>query len=358
MQFCETDPAGDMNHLTGRPQRRRTYFEVVARQRRAGAVAVWAHPTSWWRHDGAFVTNIAAEMMTHLHADGFLDGMVVQGYDACHRSYQALWFDLLDRGACVPGFAELDACFDQVPIAAKGCFLNQVPCHRKPSTVESLAREVRAGRHFVSSGPHLVLQVDGESALSRVELVGPGGDVLAVATDFTGGELQFDATGSAGGGYLLARAFGAHDSPSEPRQQKIRHCALTNPVYLDTAATPRVTPVETRLIVTVDPTGPAWRVPFRVVTAAGGPLEAGVLGDRRLDLRVPAYARLELNPPGAELRDFPLAMANAPVRAHIDYLADGRFLEDRPECACGEVPVEAFRFQAVRDALASMTLKL
>lgn len=384
VQFCETDPVQDWNRLTGRPHSRRTYLEVVARQRRAGAIAIWAHPTSWWRHDGAFVTNIAAELVTHLHADGFLDGMVVQGYDACHRAYQELWFDLLDRGACVPGFAELDACFDKASIAAQGCLLNQVPRRESPPTVEGLVRETRAGRHFISSGPHLVLQVDGqpmgshvasgagqghravvqawpapgEPALSRVELIGPGGKVLAFATDFTGGEIRFDVAGVAGGGYVLARAFGAHDSPSEPRQQAIRHCALTNPVYLDTPLTPRLAPVETRLTLAVDPAGPAWRNPFRILTAAGEPLETGVLCETRLDLCVPAHARLELKPAGGALRDLSIAMANAPLRRHIDYLANGLFLEDRPGCACGEVPVEAFRFEAVREALGAVTLSI
>lgn len=383
-QFCEMDPVEDLNRMTGRPHRRRTYLEVVARQRRAGALGIWAHPTSWWRHDKAFVTNIAAELITHLHADGFLDGMVVQGYDACHRAYQALWFDLLDRGACVPGFAELDACFDKMAIAETGCFLNQVPSRESLPTVAGLLREMRAGRHFVSSGPHLVLSVDGqpmgshlasgagqghravveawpapgEPALSRVELVGPGGKVLAFVTDFTGGKISFDVTGSAGGGYVLARAFGAYDASSEPRQQAIRHCALTNPVYLDTALTPRIAPVETRLALTVDPSGPAWRAPFRVLTAAGEPLETGVLCEKRLDLRVPAHARLELSPPGGEIRDISVAMANAPLRAHIDYLADGQFLKDWPECACGDVPVEAFRFESVRAALGEVTLSL
>lgn len=384
VQFCDTDPATDLNALTGRPHRRRAYMEVVARQRRAGALAVWAHPTSWWRQDGAFVTNIAAEMVTHLHADGFLDGMVVQGYDACHRAYQALWFDLLDRGAAVPGFAELDACFDSLPIAAKGCFLNYVPCETTPPDLAQASAAMAAGRHFMSSGPHLTLTVDGqpsgsrirsgagerhrvvvtawpaadESALAAVELLGPTGAVLATVPDFPGGSIEIDLTGGPRGGYVVARAFGQHDAPAVPRQQRIRHCALTNPVYLDTPATPKLVPVETRVALSVDPAGRAWNRPFRVLAADGEQMEQGVLRQRELVLRLPASARLELEMADGTRRDIPLAMANSRLRGHIDYLADGAFLEDWPSSASGDVPVAAFRFDAVREALREMALAL
>lgn len=383
VQFWDGDPCEDRNALTGGCHRRRSYMEVVALQRRAGAIGIWAHPTSWWSQYGQFVTNIAAEMVTHLHADGFLDGMVVQGYDACHRAYQALWFDLLDHGACVPGFAELDACFDQLPIAQKGCFLNVLPSATRTPSIESIVRECRAARHFVSSGPHLVLTLDGqpmgahvasgadrthrasltawpapgEQSLSRVELLGPGGKALAVVEGFTGGVLEFDVSGAACGGYVVGRAFGEHDRPTEPRQQKIRHCALTNPVYLDSATTGRLTPVTTRLTVSAAVDAAENGAPFRVLSAAGETLDAGVLrASSELRLSVPASARLELARTDGTLRDIPLAMANPRLRAHVDYLADGLFLKDSPGCASGDVPVAAFRYEAVREALQDLTL--
>jgi hypothetical protein len=34
------------------------------------------------------------------------------------------------------------------------------------------------------------------------------------------------------------------------------------------------------------------------------------------------------------------------------------FLQDWPSCSSGDVPVEAFRFEAVREALAETTLAL
>jgi len=49
-------------------------------------------------------------------------------------------------------------------------------------------------------------------------------------------------------------------------------------------------------------------------------------------------------------------MANLAARAHIDHLADGHFRDDDPSLEPGEVPVRAFRFDAMREALARQTL--
>jgi mRNA-degrading endonuclease toxin of MazEF toxin-antitoxin module len=182
--------------------------------------------------------------------------------------------------------------------------------------------------------------------------------VLACAERFAGGTLEFDVAGDAGGGYVLGRAFGEHDSPSESRQQKIRHCALTNPVYVDTAQTTRLAAAATRLVVVAGAGSQARGASFRVLSAGGESLETGALRAERTELRVPASARLELAMPDGRLRDIPVAMANARLRAHIEYLAEGLFLQDWPSCSSGDVPVEAFRFEAVREALAETTLAL
>src|SRR3954469_15179981 len=83
--YWDGDPEREINPLTGAPHRRRPYLEVVAAQRARGALAVWAHPTSWWTHEDRFITNIAAEAPLHLLADGRLDGFAVMGYDPFHR---------------------------------------------------------------------------------------------------------------------------------------------------------------------------------------------------------------------------------------------------------------------------------
>ncbi len=383
-QFWDGDPCEDPNVLTGGCHLRRSYAEVVAEQRNADALAIWAHPTSWWTHQSAFVTNIAAELILHLHADGFLDGMVVQGYDACHRAYQDLWFDLLDRGTCVPGYAELDACYDKLPIAEAGTFLNYAPTSTSSTTVTTLTNALRAARHYISSGPHLVMTVDDlpmgshlasgagsthkvvltawpaprEKLLSRVELLGRGGKVLAHVNGFAGGTLEFDVVGDEDGGYLVGRTFGEHDSPSGQAQQKIRHCALTNPIYLDSLLTHKHQPIKTELTVEIATNSPAVGAAFSLLSAGGDLLQKGVFKNRETCFTVNPCSRLKVDYRDGRIRDIPIAMANAEVRKHINYLADGDFLKDWQGLKPGEVPVPAFRFDEMRKALESQRLVL
>ena len=376
--FWDGEHTDDFNAVTGLPHRRRGYMEVVAQQRAAGALAIWAHPTSWWRDEaGGFVTNIAADMVPQLHADGRLDGMTVQGYDAFHRGYQALWFHLLDFGFQIPGYSEMDVLTDGELDALRHVLLNAIPAQREAGQgVDALIPPLRAARHAMSSGPFLSLTVDGhptgdalegrafkavvaaypapgEASLGHVQLLGRGGEVLADVKNFTGGLLEFGVE-TAGRGYLVARAVGEYDTLDAP-QKRIAHCALTNPVYLNPW---HITPLATRLIL------PAPRSPghdgatFRVLTAAGEPLECGTLSHAEIQLDVPASARLEVACADGRLRDIPLSMANPSVRRHMDYLADGLFLNDHPNLSPGEVPLEAFRCEAIRDAMQELRLTL
>ncbi len=262
----DDDTAG-RNALTGDYQRRRTYSAIVAEQRSFGALAIWAHPTSWWTTDGKnkgpFVTNIATDMVPQLMRDGYLDGLTVQGYDAYHPDYQNLWFALLDLGYRVPGFSELDLSPSH-GIGDKGSTLfNWIPYVKRPLTIDVIKSEFRAAHHTMSSGPALLMKVDGslqgtelesgegkvhkvevfawpakgEKALSRVQLLGRGGRIIAEKTDFAGGCIRWTVTGDAAGGYLVARVFGENDGDyMTKRQQVVKHCAITNPVWLRTDA--------------------------------------------------------------------------------------------------------------------------
>ncbi len=261
------DAIAERNALTGDYQRRRTYAKVVAEQRAHGALAIWAHPTSWWTKDGTnkgpFVTNIATDMIPQLMRDGFLDGMTVQGYDKYHRDYQNLWFALLDLGYRVPGFSELDISPAHGLDTKDSMLFNWIPFKERPLTLATITEELRAAHHTMSSGPKLVLSVDGtlqggdlesgadrvhtvevcawpaedETALSRVQLIGRGGRVLAEKCNFSGGRITWKLTGDDAGGYLVARAFGQHDGDYETkRQQEVKQCAITNPVWLRTDA--------------------------------------------------------------------------------------------------------------------------
>ncbi len=253
------------NKLTGDYHKRRTYCEVIKEQRDHGALAIWAHPTSWWTEDGKnkgpFVTNIATEMIPQLMRDGYLDGMTVMGYDAYHEDYENLWFALLDLGYRVPGFAELDISPAHNIETDDTMLLNWIPNPKRPLTLDYMKQEFRAAHHTMSSGPRLYMKVDGqlqgaeletgkgkihtvevfawpqesEKELSRVQLLGRKGEIIAEKKHFKGGRIVWQVEGDAHGGYLVARVFGQKDGDyNEKPQQQVFQCALTNPVWLRT----------------------------------------------------------------------------------------------------------------------------
>lgn len=306
------DPSLDRNALTGKAHYRRPYSEVVAEQRARGALAVWAHPTSWWLNpDGAFITNIAADMPAQLFLDGGLDGMTVMGYDAFHRHYQELWFAILDMGYRVPGLAEQDCSPAHSILGNKSAsILNYIPdCDHAP-TVEEFKDAVRGFRTTMSSGPDLRLvsvrakdgfvharclcaPAPGESRLSKVEIVGRGGRVRATLEKAECGEAEFAFPLERGDTWFVARCFGEHlGEYARLPQQAVRIFAITNPIWLDSAPPP--------------PAPVPAAMPY---------------------------------------------MENPKVRELMDYLAEGRFRADWPGLQPGEVPAAAFRLDEFQSAL-------
>jgi len=374
--FNEADTAAELNPLTGQPHRRRAYLEIVHEQRRHGALAIWAHPTSWWRHDGRFITNIAAELPLHLHADGCVDGVAIMGYDACHRAYQELWFALLDTGAVVPGFAETDACFDEGKRRADETLLaTRLPLGDDASLPRIIAC-ARRGLAYASSGPHLALTLDGvsmggtvstrlglahrlrleawpapgEACLSRIELIGRGGRVLAALTGFAGGVIDLGLDGADQHGWILARAWGEHDDPADPDQKAVRSFAITNPVYLAHGSPFSQVRTSYRLRVRE---GSAWAGgEVRFTDPAGleldrAPLRAGATVTSTL----PGNARAVLTSGGREHAFF-ISSEDRQVQMLTRQLWAGEFLNGRPELRPGEVPAGAFRIGDMRQALA------
>ena len=378
IQYYEGDAEVELNALTGAPHRRRPYLEIVATQRAAGALGVWAHPTSWWTDaQGGFVTNIAAELPLHLLADGTVDGMAVMGYDACHRGYQGLWCHLLDHGYRVPGFAETDTCFDRANLLDDArALVNFFPL-AADAGLPQIQAAARRGNGYMGTGGLLTVSVDGvgmggavrtargrvhratvwawprpgQEAFARLEVLGRGGAVRVAVDGFRGGALELAWHGDGRADYLLARAFGAGEDPAAP-QKRIRDFLLSNPVYLHAAGGPPP-PVTTALTLTVRADSPwaggvAW-----LETAGGEPLEAWGLTGGPHRQRVPANARLRLQRAGRADRVLYPAMESRAVQAHLRYLHDGEFRRDCAGLAPGAVPPECFRLAQMAAALAT-----
>lgn len=137
--------------------------EVVPRLRQAkDAIAVHAHPTSWWWQgtpNTQFITNISADLIPDLLSGGLWDGLVVMGYDHDHYFYQNLWFWILNMGYRITPFAELDGGLPTWEPNYYGAMRTYFHLNG-PFSVPALIKAAREGHTFVTSGPILFANVD------------------------------------------------------------------------------------------------------------------------------------------------------------------------------------------------------
>jgi hypothetical protein len=139
------------------PEYRISYpYEALGRERGRNSVAVAAHPTSWWYHNGEFISNIAATLGFEILA-GSIDAMVIMGYDSDRIPYQQLWYDALNNGYFIPGVAETDHTFDTTLMKH---LKFKTYTHADDFSIDSLCTSVKAGRNLVSSGPIILLKVN------------------------------------------------------------------------------------------------------------------------------------------------------------------------------------------------------
>lgn len=128
--------------------------QAIRAQVAMGALPVYAHPTSWWWQDGQHITNIASTLVPDILTGQAAGCLVVMGYEANHRHYQELWFNLLNRGYFLTGVAETDACLDQTPFE-RAVFHNQTSVTN--FSTRGIQDEVIAGRNVMTTGPDLRL---------------------------------------------------------------------------------------------------------------------------------------------------------------------------------------------------------
>lgn len=375
IKYYEKDPSIEINKITGEPQTRRNLFEIMAVQRKAGAIGVFAHPTRWWVSEGKFASNIAAMSGLFLIAEGYLDGMAVMGDRVYNKSYEDLWFSYLDRGGKVPGFAETDFFLNQANQHNQlDTFRNYPHIGNRSLTAQTIRDVARTGEVFFSNGGFLNVSVDGvpmgsvvrtgpekrhglrvevypgpNSRLGRIEIVGKHGAVLVTKDNFSGGVLEYEIPGRDEPDYVVVRAFGSGDDPDHHPDQ-VRYLAVSNPVYLwPSGFHPK--PVQTSCTIHVD-SGSKWIGGSLEFQTADGqrirrdPIHAGIIS-----ASVPADSRVVLSKHGLPSRMFYIAMENGDVEKDISYLSSGEFRKDYPGLAQSVVPPEAFRLKPLRRAL-------
>jgi hypothetical protein len=363
------------------PYERRPYRQIVAVQRTYGALGCWAHPTSWWRGDnGQFITNIASEMPAHLIADGFIDGLVIMGYQAYRPQYLALWFDLLDRGYRVPGVAEMDCSLSSEELwQRQRALLNIVHSTKSLRYATDVTAAFRSGRITASSGPLLELTVDDvatgaiaktgkhfthrvciavdaaceQDELSEVELLGRGGKVLWSGQQATPGCIHLLAQGIDQDSYLVAQV-----RVHSPHQGKdYQRFAITNPVYLHPPGHQFPAPAQTRLNFHCD-THSRWQGGyFQGETAQGEVLVRHRIGHQSLSEYLPASGRFTLIEAGGERATYYLININQRLQEQQRYLYRGGFLQDFPSSAPGEVPVAAWHFPAFEESMQEVNVQ-
>jgi hypothetical protein len=382
IKYFENDPSVEVNPLTGEPHTRRNLFEIMAIQRKAGALGIFAHPTRWWVSDGKFITNIAAMAGLFLTADGYIDGMAVMGDRVYNKPYQDLWFSFLDTGAKAPGFAETDFFLNKANQHSElDTFRNYPHIGDRRLTEQAIRDVARTGEVFFGNGGFLDISVDGvpmgsvcrtasgkrhklrievyppaEAKLGRIEIIGKHGTVIASKDNFPGGVLEYELPGRNDADYVVVRAFGAGDDPSHDPDH-VRNLVVSNPVYLWPQGF-QVKAARTACTFRIDAKS-KWN---------GGSLEFQTT-DGRLIRRerinpgvitgvVPANARILLSKEGLKPRMFYIAMENPEVEKNLSYLTYGEFRKDYPNLKKGMVPPQAFHLADLRRALSSIDYEL
>ncbi len=134
-------------------------YEAIKNERDENSITFSAHPTSWWWHsNGEFITNIATTLGFEILA-GTIDAMVIMGYRSDHTHYQQLWYDALNNGYFLPGIAETDIAFDGV---TEDKIQFKTYAYLDEFSINDLCDAIRKGRCMVSSGPLLLMKVNGQ----------------------------------------------------------------------------------------------------------------------------------------------------------------------------------------------------
>ena len=375
IKYYESDPSVEINSLTGQPHTRRNLFEIMAIQRKAGAIGIFAHPTRWWMSNDKFNTNIAAMSGLFLMVDGYLDGLAVMGDRVYNKSYQDLWFSYLDTGGKVPGFAETDFFLNKATEHTElDTFRNYPHIGKRPLTAQNIRDVARSGEVFLSNGGFLNVSVDGvpmgsvvrtasamhhklrievyparNSRLGRIEIIGKHGNVLTTKENFPGGVLEYEIPGHDNTDYVVVRAFGSGDDPVHDPDH-VQYLAVSNPVYLWPQGF-HLEPARTTCTLYVAADSKWNRGMLEFQTTDGQPIRREPIRAGVISASVPANSRVVLSKKGLQSRMFYIAMENAAVEKDISYLTDGNFRKDYPNLSQGVVPPQAFHLQSLRQDL-------
>ncbi|MDE3180487.1 MAG: carboxypeptidase regulatory-like domain-containing protein [Acidobacteriota bacterium] len=308
-------------------------FESQALIHSLGGIVVYTHPCRWWWGDwggkgeypaeeGKFISNLAQELPFDTVAGPTYDAIdiLMQSWDQeDDRAAQLLWFMLLNKGYRMPATASTDASFDSPGSALPGAARVYTHVHGAPS-ISAIASAMKAGRNFVTTGPLLLLKIEGHQPGDVIRVLQPsqfqvnirawpsgmGGERLTRVELLRNGEVEkefplnskdeFNVTFNireTGTAWYIARCFGSNDLQT----------AITNPIYFEGADYKPPKPVQAHVtgVVTSPATGKRLNGEVEVIRMIGltpSVLSAQKFEDNRFTLDAPATARLRIVVPG------------------------------------------------------------
>ncbi len=240
-------------------------FESHALIHDRGGVIAYTHPCRWWWgqwggrgifpvEEHKFVSNLAAELPFDTVAGPTYDALdiLMQTHEKeVNANGLKLWFLLLNHGYRVRATASSDATFDNEGRGTPGKV--RVYTHLGgASSIADAAAAIRRGRSFVTSGPLLLLDIDGHEPGDTIAVAGPQrrvarvrawpsgipGERLTSVELIRNGEVfkTFPVSDQAGefaaehawveegGAWVIARCFG---------RDRDNQVAISNPIFLD-----------------------------------------------------------------------------------------------------------------------------
>ncbi len=345
-----------------------------------GGIVSYTHPCRWWwgkwggegiypLEERKFISNLAQELPYDTVVGPTYDtiDILMQPQEkAANERAQELWFLLLNQGYRLAGTASSDTTFDNEARGVPGRVRVYTRVEGQPS-ISRIADAMRSGRNFVTSGPLLLLEINGYQIgdvvrldkplslrgkveawalgvmgeyLTKVELISNGKvvktfDIHDRKTEFIG-EFELPEAKTA---WYIARCYGSSSD----------QIAVTNPIYFETPDYRPPQPISARVTArvtdheTLQPLEGICEV-IKMVGRTPVKQSEHAFQNGTFTLEVPGTARLRVRVPGYAPTMKSIFMDYAPLlnltlSVHSSELLDWRTFEEM-SALLGEVRLE------------------
>jgi hypothetical protein len=384
-------------------------IELVQKfRKRDSAVAVIAHPTSWWwqkRGDiEKYVTNVAAYIPLGLLAGKMWEGQVIMGYDRDHYYYQNLWFNVLNAGYKMTPVSELDGGYNR----GDRFYYGSMRTYYKISgavTMDKIKSAVRNGKTFVTSGPIVFADIDkkyyygdvvpanGKAHTMHIDAYASGesDDYISYIIVFRNGRVHrlwdmrqekvrkvnkaLKIVDRENAWYVI-KVYGRRAWQDTAMLDVMKYCRKALKGAHDSIGTESdvaiSSPFYFRKTAVAEPPTLISNVDLEVVlpggTAAGKNVKAEIIVNGETiqtvnllngkgSIKMPVHALLRLSAEGNGVIYRTLYLDYTPFRNLVEHLASGRWLSDDPRRKYnpGEVPWSAFQFEKAKHILSNVS---